>query len=191
MSSTRSFFFMQIKVIFIRMVSHLDSLWNRGARELGNGLLVHDKIYILHYQNEWWCFLLVWCHQSCGLFKEYLEVCVINRSSFKLPNFSYLLTLYLKVQFVDKYSKFLLSHPRPWKRCSCTSQKQILPVLAMMLTFLTKRWQCCKSSISPFNLSSIMSISAISRQIPCQIIQSHFLHVKPHNTVQNNSISHV
>ena len=27
------------KVIFIRMVSHLDSLWNRGTRELGNGLL--------------------------------------------------------------------------------------------------------------------------------------------------------
>ena len=74
MSSTCSFFFMQIKVIFIRMVSHLDSLWNRGARELGNGLLVHDKIYILHYQNEaWWCFLLVWCHQTCGLFKEYLS----------------------------------------------------------------------------------------------------------------------
>ena len=31
---------MQIKVIFIRMVSHLDSLGNRGTRELGNGLLV-------------------------------------------------------------------------------------------------------------------------------------------------------
>ena len=30
---------MQIKVIFIRMVSHLDSLWNRGTRELGNGQL--------------------------------------------------------------------------------------------------------------------------------------------------------
>ena len=29
---------MQLKVIFIRMVSHLDSLWNRGTRELGNGL---------------------------------------------------------------------------------------------------------------------------------------------------------
>ena len=39
MSSARSFIFMQIKVIFIRMVSHLDSLWNRGTRELGNGLL--------------------------------------------------------------------------------------------------------------------------------------------------------
>ena len=39
MSSARSFFFMQIKVIFIRMVSHLDSLSNRGTRELGNGLL--------------------------------------------------------------------------------------------------------------------------------------------------------
>ena len=33
-----SFIFMQIKVIFIRMVSHLDSFWNRGTRELGNGL---------------------------------------------------------------------------------------------------------------------------------------------------------
>ena len=30
---------MQLKVIFIRMVSHLDSLWNRGTRELGNGLM--------------------------------------------------------------------------------------------------------------------------------------------------------
>ena len=29
---------MQIKLIFIWMVSHLDSFWNRGNRELGNGL---------------------------------------------------------------------------------------------------------------------------------------------------------
>ena len=33
MSSACSFIFMQIKVIFIRMVSHLDSFWNRGTRE--------------------------------------------------------------------------------------------------------------------------------------------------------------
>ena len=39
MSSACSFIFMQIKVIFIRMVSHLDSLLNRGTRKLGNGLL--------------------------------------------------------------------------------------------------------------------------------------------------------
>ena len=39
MSSACSFIFMQIKVIFIRMVSHVDSLWNRGTKELGNGLL--------------------------------------------------------------------------------------------------------------------------------------------------------
>ena len=39
MSSACSFIFMQIKVIFIIMVSPLDSLWNRGTRELGNGLL--------------------------------------------------------------------------------------------------------------------------------------------------------
>ena len=38
MSSAYSFIFMRIKVISIRMVSHLDSLWNRGTRELDNGL---------------------------------------------------------------------------------------------------------------------------------------------------------
>ena len=37
MSSACSFIFMQIKIIFIRMVLHLDSFWNRGTRELGNG----------------------------------------------------------------------------------------------------------------------------------------------------------
>ena len=39
MSSACSFIFMQIKVIFIRMVSHWDSFWNRGKRELRNSLL--------------------------------------------------------------------------------------------------------------------------------------------------------
>ena len=38
MSSACSFIFMQIKVTFKGMVLHLDSLWNRGKRELGNGL---------------------------------------------------------------------------------------------------------------------------------------------------------
>ena len=36
--SVCSFIFVQIKVIFIRMFSLIDSLWNRGTRELGNGL---------------------------------------------------------------------------------------------------------------------------------------------------------
>ena len=40
--SAFSFIFMQIKVIFIRMVPHLDSLWNRGTRELGNGLFLSN-----------------------------------------------------------------------------------------------------------------------------------------------------
>ena len=39
MSSACSFIFMQINVIFIRMVLHLDLLWNRGTWKLGNGLL--------------------------------------------------------------------------------------------------------------------------------------------------------
>ena len=34
MSSACRFIFMQIKAIFIRMVSHLDSLWNRGTRNI-------------------------------------------------------------------------------------------------------------------------------------------------------------
>ena len=56
MSSACSFIVMQIKVIFIRMVSHLNSLWNRGTRELGNGLLYlqqqlkrSQQIQLLHY----------------------------------------------------------------------------------------------------------------------------------------------
>ena len=40
MSSACSFICMQIKVIFIRIVLHLDSLWKRGTRELGNGLFM-------------------------------------------------------------------------------------------------------------------------------------------------------
>ena len=43
MSSACSFIFMQIKVIFIRNVSHLDSLWNRGTRELGKGILSFQR----------------------------------------------------------------------------------------------------------------------------------------------------
>ena len=51
MSSACSFVFKQIKVIFIRMVSHLDSLSNRGTRELGNCLKLPNamtaKLYAL------------------------------------------------------------------------------------------------------------------------------------------------
>ena len=54
MSSACSFILMQIKVIFIRMVSHLNSVWNRGARELGNGLFdLHENDKIFSY--EWFC----------------------------------------------------------------------------------------------------------------------------------------
>ena len=42
---------MQIKVIFIGIIVHFDSLWNRGKRELGNGLLqsvTQENIYTLY-----------------------------------------------------------------------------------------------------------------------------------------------
>ena len=44
MSSACSFIFMRIKVIFKRMVLHLDSPWNRGIRELGNGLFLCSNL---------------------------------------------------------------------------------------------------------------------------------------------------
>ena len=49
MSSVCSFLFMQINVFFIRMVSHLDSLWNRGSRALRNGLFhLHPSLVTSH-----------------------------------------------------------------------------------------------------------------------------------------------
>ena len=48
MSSACSFIFIQIKVIFITMVSHLDSLSNRGTRKLGNGIF-GLQFFVLKY----------------------------------------------------------------------------------------------------------------------------------------------
>ena len=44
MSCACSFIFTQIIVIFIRMVSHLDSLWNWGTREFRNGILISNML---------------------------------------------------------------------------------------------------------------------------------------------------
>ena len=45
MSSACSFIFKQIKVIFIRMVSHLDSLWNRGTRDSEMAYLNKEGVF--------------------------------------------------------------------------------------------------------------------------------------------------
>ena len=64
MSFACSFIFMQIKVIFIRMVSHLDSFWNRGARELGNGLLkLHGGVC-----SPFWILTVEWSGARSCLF---------------------------------------------------------------------------------------------------------------------------
>ena len=65
MSSACSFIFMQIKLIFIRMVSHLDSLWNRGTREVGNGLLPSLQASLLVWSVlhvEFWASCAPVCH---------------------------------------------------------------------------------------------------------------------------------
>ena len=66
MSSACSFILMQIKVIFIRMVSHLDSLWNRGTRELGNGLLFPVSNLKMFCSS---------CGQNCLLEAKYCQKC--------------------------------------------------------------------------------------------------------------------
>ena len=45
MSFACSFIFTQIKVVCIRIVSHLHSLWNRGTGELGNGPFLLVKLW--------------------------------------------------------------------------------------------------------------------------------------------------
>ena len=54
MSSAYSFIFMQIKVILIRIVSHLDSLWNRGTRRNSEIGPLHDLVtwYKIKYTGE-------------------------------------------------------------------------------------------------------------------------------------------
>ena len=68
--SACSFIFMEIKVIFIRMVSHLDSLCNRGTRELelGNGLFHHPFPANGDNISQW-----MWRHTNCSI----LLSCVI------------------------------------------------------------------------------------------------------------------
>ena len=69
MSSACSFIFMPIKVIFIRMVSHLELLWNRGARELGNGLFwlflasSFTKLRLLTSQATYYSVSFLYCYQ--------------------------------------------------------------------------------------------------------------------------------
>ena len=56
MSSACSFIFMQIKVIFLRMATNLDSLWKRGTRVLGNGLFdLHENEEYKIFSYEWFC----------------------------------------------------------------------------------------------------------------------------------------
>ena len=61
MSSACSFIFMQIKIIFIRMVLHLESLLNRGTRELGNGLLIPQKLIYWSYNRFCNCPISFFC----------------------------------------------------------------------------------------------------------------------------------
>ena len=40
------------ELIFMWKVSHLDSLWKRGTRELGNGLLLVHVVDTIHPQSN-------------------------------------------------------------------------------------------------------------------------------------------
>ena len=59
----------KIKVIFIRMVSYLDSLWKRGTRELGNGLFnIRTGTFGLGGGGGWWPYCpkkITQCPKEC------------------------------------------------------------------------------------------------------------------------------
>ena len=79
MSSACGFIFMQIKVIFIRMVSHLNSLWDRSTRVLGNGVcltFIHGFIVTCSLQ----AFSLFYCEVEV----LFLILCVLCLASIGL-----------------------------------------------------------------------------------------------------------
>ena len=51
---------LHVELIFIRMVSHLDSFWNRGTRELGNGLFTSYTITSLKTKAKIWKLTQLW-----------------------------------------------------------------------------------------------------------------------------------
>ena len=83
---------LRAELIFIRMVSHLDSVWNRGTRELGNGLFMSifylpriypGKIYYDYYnrihnkafQSDWF---YVYLSHGCPITGSQFELFVIG-----------------------------------------------------------------------------------------------------------------
>ena len=73
MSSACSFIFMQIKVIFIRVVSHLDSLWNRGTRELVIGLFIWQGWIRVHASTN---VLFLWTRQRIKSPEYHHMICI-------------------------------------------------------------------------------------------------------------------
>ena len=74
MSSACSFIFMQIKVIFMRMVSHLDSLWNRSTRELGNGLsIAYAECFEGGWEEQWRGVHFGWNHKSDSTLRRFKQ----------------------------------------------------------------------------------------------------------------------
>ena len=70
MSFTHKFIQMQIKLIFILNVSHLDSFWNRGKRQLGNYNLLElaiSAIYGVRHHGVEWCnyAVIILCMYAC------------------------------------------------------------------------------------------------------------------------------
>ena len=72
------------ELIFIRKVSHLDSFWNRGTRELGNGLLGPRLTICI-----WFCLLLIsWFRKETNLFWDFTIQSWILKHTLSSPYFT-------------------------------------------------------------------------------------------------------
>ena len=102
MSSACDFIFMQIKVIFIRMVSHLDSLWNGGTGELGNGLFTNTRTTLRMFDLN----LVKWCAlRKFNISAQFLESLSTICDHFKILRLNWKLSWFFKFLIVNIYSK--------------------------------------------------------------------------------------
>ena len=146
MSSASSFIFMQIKVIFIRMVSHVDSLWNRGTKELGNGLLKFRHHSTLRWLPRRWSLnlktithVVVCCRLDTSYFRKSIYVKFSSFIKVNWPRFQW----FSAAMFVVRVAQILCFHNgsinsyETWWRVTKLLRTENLTDLRLPVKFLT------------------------------------------------------
>ena len=129
---------MQIKVFFTGMVSNLDSVWNRGTRELGNGLLKCKTFFerlgtrASHSQviSDWWNAnnpFLFYTNQNSNIYRK---TSVIQALFIPMAKCSFLLWNLKQTFLADK---FVVKTLAVSLNCKIQNKKIPLPTWTMGL----------------------------------------------------------